>query len=93
MSTRPPQPDTAYSPDLSAELTLHGERFAVAALGPDELVVRSARPVTAGHGTVRMVIDGQPTVYHVDLWLGIDPDRREQAYRMIGTDVNATAAV
>ena len=93
MSSRSPQPDAAYSPDLSAELTLHGERFAVAALGPDDVVVRSPRPVPAGRGTVRMVVDGQPTVYHVDLWLGIDPARREQAYRLIATDANMPAAV
>ena len=92
MSSRTPQSDTAYSPDLSAELMLHGERFAVAALGPEDVVVRSPRVVAAGHGTVRMVVDGQPTIYEVDLWLGIDPTRREQAYRLIATDANAAPA-
>ena len=89
MSSRSPQPEPAYSPDLSAELSLHGERFAVAALGPAGVVVRSPRAVAAGCGTIHMVVDGQPTVYHVDLFDGIDPSRREQAYRLIETGATA----
>jgi hypothetical protein len=75
--------ETKHSPVLSAELSIHGHRFNVAALGPDHIVVRSSRPVPPGEGVIRFTIDDQPTIYHVELPDGVDPGRREQQYRLL----------
>jgi hypothetical protein len=83
MDQTPTSSDIGYSPDLSGELTLHGQRFALAAMGPNGIVVRSPRAMEPGRGTIRMIIDGRQTVYNVDLWLGIDPAKREQVFRLL----------
>lgn len=72
-------------------LFLHGERFDVASLGPNDIVVRSARPMPAGEGTIRLTIDGELTVFHVKLADGIDPVRRAQSYQLIDTIEEAAA--
>ena len=41
----PTDSGTGYSPDLSAELVLHGQRFKVAALASDTVVVHQPRAV------------------------------------------------
>lgn len=74
-----------HSPALSANLIIHGERFTVAALGPDHVVVLSARPVPPGHGIIHFRMDDHLTTYHVDLVDGIDPHRGEQVYRLLET--------
>jgi hypothetical protein len=76
-------PETKHSPVLSAELSIHGHRFNVAALGPDHVVVRSSRPVPPGQGVIRLTIDDQLTIHHVELPEGVNPSRREQHYRLL----------
>jgi hypothetical protein len=80
MNHLPTAPRADYSPDISIELLVHGERFNVASLGPRNLALRDARPMAPGVGIVRLVVDGQVTVIHVDLRTGIDPSRPTQPY-------------
>jgi hypothetical protein len=76
--------ENSYSPPLQMELTLHGQRLQVASLGNGRLSVRDARPIPAGQGTVCVLIDGEPTVFSVDLFNGIDPQRSDQQFQMLG---------
>jgi hypothetical protein len=78
-------PETQHSPALSADLTIRGQKFTVAALGPEHLVLRSPRPVAAGEGTIHFKMDDHLTTYRIDLPQGIDPTRREQNYRLLET--------
>lgn len=82
---------TGYSPEISAELLIHGERFNVGSLGPDELIVRAPRPIKPGPGTVRLTVDGRVTLYHIDLFNGIDPTRVDQPYKLLSTFEEAAA--
>jgi len=69
----PPQPviATRHSPALSADLVIRGERFTVAALGPDHVVIHSARAMPPGRGTIRLKLDDHVTTYRVDLVDGL----------------------
>ncbi len=84
--------DGRHSPELSADLLIHGHRLAIAALGPEHIVLRSPRLVAAGEGAIHLKVDSQLTIYHVDLPQGIDPNRREQSYRRLGNRVTPTSA-
>jgi hypothetical protein len=79
--------DTKHSPALSADLSIHGQKFTVAALGPEHVVVRSPCPVAAGEGIIHFTMDDHLTTYRIDLPQGIDPTRREQNYRLLETRV------
>jgi hypothetical protein len=81
----------AYSPDISIELALDGERFSIASVGPANMVVRAARRVPAGRGTLRILVDRKPTTHHVYLPDGIDPARRRQAYHLLEATEEAAA--
>jgi len=74
---------TRHSPALSADLVIRGERFTVAALGPDHVVIHSARAMPPGRGTIRLKLDDHVTTYRVDLVDGLDPSRDEQVYRLL----------
>ena len=91
MDALPTSSAAGYSPSISAELTLHGERFKVAALGPDGVVLRSARPCDPGTGVIRVDVDGRVTLYHFDFTHGIDPARREQPVTLLRTIEEAAA--
>lgn len=80
-------PNTKHSPELSADLSIHGQKFTVAALGPEHVVVRSPRQIAAGEGIIHFKMDNQLTIYRIDLPQGIDPTRREQNYRLLETRV------
>jgi hypothetical protein len=73
------------------ELTVHGERFDVASLGSQDIVVRDARRVPAGQGTLRLVVARKTTIFHINLLHGIDPSLREQTYQLLGTVEEAAA--
>jgi hypothetical protein len=82
---------TGYSPNVSMELTIHGERFNVASLGPSKFIVRNPRLVKPGAGTLRLLVDTRVTIYHMELIDGIDPKRGSQPYRLLSTIEEAAA--
>ena len=81
MQSPPAASESGYSPPLTITLTLHGDDYDVAAIGLDSLTLRHPRPAAPGPAIVRVSIDGRPIVYHIDLFDGIDPTRRKQAFR------------
>ena len=91
MQSTPTLPDAGYSPPLTIDLTLHGEQYEVAAIGPDAVTLRHPRTAPPGHGVVCVSIDGRPILYHVDLFDGIDPDRKKQAFRHLGVAAEVAA--
>jgi hypothetical protein len=91
MSDSPISSGAGYSPDISMELTLDGERFRVASIGPDEVVVRGVRRVPPGRGTLRLVVDRKATMFHIYLPDGLDPDRVRHAYRLLDAVEEAAA--
>jgi len=84
-------PSSSYSPDISMELLVHGERMNVAAMGPSNIVVRSARTAPPGPGTICLKVNGRITVYHIELPQGIDPTRQHQPVRLVRTVEDAAA--
>ena len=79
-------PDTmssGYSPPISMELQVGDERFEVASLGGEKLIVSDARLLPPTTGIVRVIVDGQVTVYHVELPNGIIPEARHQLIRVV----------
>jgi hypothetical protein len=80
-----------YSPDISMELELHGERFNVAASGSKTLRLRNARPMPPGLGTLRMTVNGNVTLTPVELYQGVDPNLKEQAYKQVEQAEGAAA--
>jgi hypothetical protein len=70
--------DAGYSPEISAELFLYDHCFQVASLGPNRVVIRHARSLPPGRGTIRMLIDGHLTLYHVEFPSGISPEHLDQ---------------
>ena len=89
MSDTPTQSDTGYSPPISIDLTLHGERYEVAAVGPDRLYLTEPVHALAGRGVVRLTVDGRSTFTHVDLFAGLDPTVRKQPMRLLGAPSDA----
>jgi hypothetical protein len=85
MMNTPKSDGCGFSPDLSMELAIEGERFSVASIGPNGMIVRAARHVRPGRGTVRLDVGGHVTVY--DVWLvdGVDPGRDLQRFQLIGS--------
>ena len=81
MSVTPTAGDSGYSPPLSITLGLDGRQFNVAELGPDFLRLHGAVAVPPHPGTVRIEIDGRPTVFRIDLFDGVDPQRKRQPFR------------
>jgi hypothetical protein len=80
-----------YSPHIAMELELHGQRFNVAAIGPDSIRLRDARPMPPGQGTVRLTVGDNLTILVIDLHDGIVVDRRGQAYTLINQIEGAAA--
>ena len=76
--------DGGYSPPITIELLLHGERFNVASTGPDRVILRNARSTAAGNGIIRFVVDGVVTDYRVNVIDGIDPNRMHQPISILG---------
>ena len=76
--------ESGYSPPLTITLTLHGEQYDVAAIGPDALTLRHPHAARPGSAVVRVSIDRRPILYHIDLFDGIDPARPKQAFRHLG---------
>ena len=87
-----PSADAGYSPKISAELLLHDQSFAVAALGPGQVVIQSPRPLPPGRGTIYMRIDGQLTVYHAELPSGINPSHPAQPAVILAATAKESAA-
>jgi hypothetical protein len=74
------------------DLQVGDQRFEVASLGGDKMIVSDAKPLPACNGVVRVIVDGQVTVYHVELPEGIVPEARHQAMRVNRpAEVNAVA--
>lgn len=84
MQSNPTSVESGYSPPLTIDLTMHGERYDVASIGPDSLTLRNPRIARPGHAVVRITIDGRPIIHHIDLFDGIDPARRKQTFRQLG---------
>jgi hypothetical protein len=80
-----------YSPDISMELELHGERFNVAATGSATLRLRNPRTMPPGRGTLRMTVNGNVTTTHVELIEGINPDQKVHAYKRVEQSEGAAA--
>lgn len=83
MSARSYAADAGYSPPIHIALELHGQWFDVAEIGPEFVRVRNSLPVPAGIATVRLEVGGQHTVSQVDLFDGIDPERKRQPCRIV----------
>jgi hypothetical protein len=83
--------DAGYSPSITIELHLHGERFNVASTGPDRVILRDARPMNAGTGVIQFTVDGKVTNYSVKLLSGIDPSREHQPISILGVQSEAAA--
>jgi hypothetical protein len=69
---------SGYSPPIRITLEIGNDKFAVAELGPDFLVLRSARRTAPSSGTLVVNVDGQEVVHRVMLPNGIDPDSYDQ---------------
>ena len=80
-----------YSPHIAIELEFHGQRFNVAAIGPDFMRLRDARPMPPGKGTVRLTVADNVTILIIDLPDGIVVDRKMQAYTLINQIEGAAA--
>ena len=69
---------SGYSPPIRITLEVSNEQFAVAELGDDFLVLRSARKLEPSSGTVTVDVDGRRVIHQVRLPNGIDPDLEDQ---------------
>ena len=83
--------NAGYSPDISIELAIHGEKFDVASFGPSTVRIRSARLMSPGNGTIRLSVAGQVSLFQVEMLSGIDPARQEHPYVMLESREEATA--
>jgi hypothetical protein len=83
--------EAGYSPPITIELHLHGEIFNVASTGPDQVILRDARPTAPGNGIIRFNVDGKVTDYIVKVLNGIDPRRVHQAISIIGVQSEVAA--
>jgi hypothetical protein len=70
--------DSGYSPKITIELILHGQRFNVASVGPTMAILRDARKMEPGAGVIQWNVDGRVTSYRVEFSQGVDPERAEQ---------------
>ena len=68
------------SPGISIELILHGERFSVASMGLNGLVIRAPKPLGRDRAVVTMAVGKHITRYDVLLPDGIDPGRHHQPF-------------
>ena len=91
MKKHSPTPDAGYSPPISIELLLHGERFEVSSLGDGQLSLRSARAMKPGRGTVRVIVDSRVTTYQIEMHGGIDPAVRNQSFQLLSAGKEAAA--
>jgi len=91
MSNHRPQTPSDYSPFIAMELELHGERFDVAAIGPESIRLRNARPMPPGQGTVRLTVNDNVTILVIDLYDGVAVDQARQAYTLINQIEGAEA--
>jgi hypothetical protein len=73
------------------ELAMGAERFRVASVDSEGIVIRAARRFPAGRGTLRLVVDRRVTTYHVYLPDGIDPERTDQSYQLLEAVEEAAA--
>ncbi len=89
MTDTPTPSDAGYSPPISIDLTLHGERYEVASVGPDRLYLSEPAHAPPGRGVVRLTVDGRSTFTHVELFAGLDPTTRRQPMRLVGTPSDA----
>jgi hypothetical protein len=80
-----------YSPDVAIELILHDERFDVASVGHDGVVVRNGRPMQSGEGIILMRVGEQATSFRVRLDSGIIPERREQPLQVLNAVAESAA--
>jgi hypothetical protein len=91
MSNYRPQTISDYSPFIAMELELHGERFDVAAIGPNWIRLRNPRPMPPGQGTVRLTVNDNVTILVIDLYHGISVDQVRHAYTLIDQIEGAAA--
>ena len=82
MSLHPAASESGYSPPLRIDLHLHGQRFAVAEMGPSFVRLRDAAAVPPGSGVIRLELDGRPIVFLAEFLDGIDPQRKRQPCRL-----------
>jgi hypothetical protein len=94
MNFHPISVDSGYSPPLHIELHLDGRQYAVAEVCGDFVRLRNAVVAPPGVGTLRVEIDGRPTLFRIDLFDGIDPQRKRQPCRtQAPLDADAAPAV
>jgi len=87
--TEPSKTYSGYSPPVTIELEVGASKFSVGSLSADKLALRDAKSLPPLSGVVRLTVDGHVTVYHVELPEGIDPQRDEQIYHVVESDVSA----
>jgi hypothetical protein len=67
-----------YSADLEISLIIEGNRYRVAKLGPDYLILADAQEIRPGDsGKVVITVDGRSTAYEVVLFRGASAGRQE----------------
>jgi hypothetical protein len=93
MDAHPKSVDAGYSPAISIELVLHGERYEVASLSPGRLLLRDARIAPPGRGIVTVSVAGNPTRFLVDLTDGILPDQKAQSFRSADSTLESPEAL
>jgi hypothetical protein len=91
MSTLRANENQGFSPDIAATLLIHGERFKVGSLGPNEIMLQDARRTAPGRGVVRLLVDKRLTIYRVELIEGIDPSRPVQPLVILPAGEEAVA--
>jgi len=69
---------SGYSPPIRITLEVGGERFQVAQLGEDFLVLVAPREFEPTSGTVVVDVDGERIIHRVSLPNGINPDVEDQ---------------
>ena len=72
-----------FSPYIAGELEMNGERFSLASLAPGKLELHQAKEFPAGRATLRITVDRAVDVRVIELHEGIDPQRREQPFRVV----------
>ena len=71
---------TGYSPFIAAQLLVAGQKFKLAAISADHVVVREAQPLPAGPATIFLQVDERESIRDIHLTQGIDPSQDKQPY-------------
>ncbi len=78
MNANSPSSSSGYSPPIRITLEVANERFSVAEMGLDFVVLKTPRRLGRSSGTIFIDVDGQQVLHRVLLPNGIDPDAEDQ---------------